>query len=97
MKKGSTHKNSKRIPTFRNEDKEREFWSSSDSADFLDWDKAEVAAFSDLKPTTRAISLRIPETMLEQIRRIANERDVPYQSLIKMFLKDRINQELKRS
>jgi predicted DNA binding CopG/RHH family protein len=97
MKKGSTHKSSKRIPTFRNEDKEREFWSNADSTEFLDWDKSEVTTFSDLKPTTRAISLRIPETMLEQIRRIANKRDVPYQSLIKMFLKDRINQELKRS
>src|SRR5690348_4652100 len=97
MKKEGTHKSSKRVPTFRNEDKEREFWSKTDSTEFLDWDNAEVATFSDLKPTTRAISLRIPETMLEQIRRIANKRDVPYQSLIKMFLKDRINQELKRS
>jgi predicted DNA binding CopG/RHH family protein len=97
MKKRSSLKSSKRIPTFRDEDEERKFWSGSDSTEFLDWNEAEVASFSNVKPTTRSISLRIPETMLEQIRTIANKRDVPYQSLIKMFLKDRINQELKRS
>jgi predicted DNA binding CopG/RHH family protein len=88
---------SKEIPTFKNEDKEREFWSKADSAEYIDWDSAKLATLPNLKPTTRSISLRIPESMLEQLRLIANKRDVPYQSLIKVFLKDRINDELRKA
>lgn len=95
MKKGSTAKKLKEIPAFRNEDEERKFWAKADSSEYLDWESAEVAVLPNLKPTTRAISLRISESMLNQIRLIANKRDVPYQSLIKMFLKDRINEEIK--
>ncbi len=84
----------KRIPRFENEDQEREFWSEHDSTEFIDWSQAETAVFSRLKPTTRTISLRLPEYMLEELRTIANKRDVPYQSLIKIFLKERIDQEL---
>ncbi len=87
----------KEIPIFKTEDREREFWASEDSADYVDWDRGEVAVLSHLKPTTRSISLRLPESMLEQIRLIANKRDVPYQSLIKIFLKDRIKDELKQA
>jgi len=97
MKKRSTAKKLNEIPKLRSEDQEREFWATEDSTDFLDWDNREVAMLPNLKPTTRAISLRIPESMLNQIRLIANKRDVPYQSLIKMFLKDRINEEMKSS
>jgi len=86
MKKGSTQKKSKEIPAFRNEDEEREFCAREDSTDFLDWEQGEISLLPNLKPTTRAISLRISESMLNQIRLIANKRDVPYQSLIKMFL-----------
>ncbi|GAI84539.1 unnamed protein product [marine sediment metagenome] len=85
----------KRIPRFENEDQEREFWSEHDSTEFIDWSKAETAVFSRLKPTTKTISLRLPEYMLEELRTIANKRDVPYQSLIKIFLKERIDQELR--
>lgn len=85
----------KEVPAFQNEDEEREFWAREDSTDFLDWDKGEIALLPNLKPTTRSISLRISESMLNQIRLIANKRDVPYQSLIKMFLKDRIREETK--
>jgi len=85
------------IPNFRYEDEEREFWANKDSTDFIDWEKGEVSVLPNLKPTTRTISLRMSESMLNQIRLIANQRDVPYQSLIKMFLKDRIKEELKNS
>lgn len=85
----------KEIPIFQNEDEEREFWSKADSTDYIDWEQSEISILPKLKPTTKTISLRISESMLNQIRQIANQRDVPYQSLIKMFLKDRINEELK--
>ena len=87
----------KDIPIFKSEDEEREFWAREDSTDFIDWEKGEVSVLQNLKPTTRTISLRMSESMLNQIRLIANQRDVAYQSLIKMFLKDRIKEELKSS
>ena len=87
----------KEIPTFKSEQEEREFWAQNDSVDFVDWEAAESVAMPKLKPTTRTISLRIPESMLEKIRLVANKRDVPYQSLIKIFLKERIDEELKIS
>jgi predicted DNA binding CopG/RHH family protein len=87
----------KDIPTFQNEDEEREFWAKENSTDFIDWENGEANILPNLKPTTRTISLRMSDSMLNQIRLIANQRDVPYQSLIKMFLKDRIKEELKNS
>ena len=84
------------IPTFENEDEEREFWATHDSTEYVDWDKAETVVLPKLKPSTKTISLRLPELMLNELRVIANKRDVPYQSLIKMFLKERIDQELKQ-
>jgi len=87
----------KDIPDFKTEDDEREFWATHDSTDYFDWDKAERAIFPNLKPTTRAISLRLPISMLERLKVAANKRDVPYQSLIKMFLKDRLDEEFKAS
>lgn len=86
----------KKIPKFKDEDEEREFWSASDSTEYIDWKKSKKVAFSKLKPSTKTISLRLPEFILDEIKMIANKRDVPYQSLIKMFLKDRIDQELKQ-
>ncbi|MBL7149109.1 MAG: BrnA antitoxin family protein, partial [Candidatus Cloacimonetes bacterium] len=76
---------------------EREFWAKADSSQYIDWKKAEKVAFSKLKPSTKTISLRLPEFILDEIKMIANKKDVPYQSLIKIFLKDRIDQELKHS
>ena len=86
----------KEIPTFTSEDKEREFWATHDSTEYVDWDKAEAVVLPKLKPSTKTISLRLPKLMLNELRIIANKRDVPYQSLIKMFLKERIDQELKQ-
>ena len=86
----------KEIPKFKNEEEEREFWATHDSTDYLDWEKAEFQSFPKLKPSTKTVSLRLPENMLDELRSIANKRDVPYQSLIKIFLKERIDQELRQ-
>lgn len=84
----------KPIPEFKNEDEEREFWAAHDSADYIDWDQAERVVFPKLKPSTKTISLRLSESMLNEIRLLANKQDVPYQSLIKVFLRERIDKEL---
>ncbi len=89
--------NFKTIPAFKDEDEEREFWANKDSTEYLDWKKSEKVTFPNLKPSTKTISLRLPEFILDEIKMIANKKDVPYQSLIKIFLKERIDQELKRS
>ncbi len=86
---------SKPIPNFKNEDEEQDFWSENDSSEYLNWKSAERALFPNLKPSTRAISLRLPESRLDALRQLANERDVPYQSLIKMFLQERIEQDFR--
>ncbi|MCL4870840.1 MAG: BrnA antitoxin family protein [Anaerolineae bacterium] len=86
----------KGIPTFKNEDEERAFWASRDSTEYIDWSEADEVVLPLLKPSTKTISLRLPELMLNELRLIANKRDVPYQSLIKVFLKERIDQELKQ-
>ncbi len=75
------------------EDEEREFWSKHDSTDFIDWNSAEKVTLSNLKPSTKKISLRLPEIMLEELKVLANKRDVPYQSLMKIFLAERISKE----
>lgn len=86
---------SKSIPKFKNEEEERAFWSDHDSSEYLDWKSAERVLFPNLKPSTKSISLRLPESLLDALRQMANERDVPYQSLIKMILQDRIERDLK--
>ncbi len=83
----------KLIPEFKNEDEEREFWAAHDSSEYVDWSQSKRAVFPNLRPTTHAISLRLPESMLDELRQMANQRDVPYQSLIKIFLRERIDQE----
>lgn len=85
----------KDIPSFATEEEERAFWATHDSTDFVDWEGAEAIVLPNLKPTTKSISLRLPKSMLDQLRLIANKHDVPYQSLIKLFLMERIEQELK--
>lgn len=87
----------KPIPSFANEDEEGEFWATHDSTDYVDWSRAERAIFPNLKPSTRTISLRMPESMLDELKLLANKRDVPYQSLIKMFLRERIDAELRHA
>jgi len=82
----------KPIPDFRSEAEERAFWGAKerDSTEYLDWSKARLARFPNLKPSTRAISLRLPLALLERIKLEANKRDVPYQSLIKVWLAERV-------
>lgn len=84
----------KNIPNFENEDKEWEFWAEADSSEYIDWKKAKKIVLHNLKPSVKTISLRIPESMLEEIKLLANKRDVPYQSLMKIFLSERIDKEL---
>ena len=84
----------KPLPEFKNEDEEREFWASQDSTEYVDWDRAQSTVFPKLKPTTKTISLRMPESMLIELKMLANKRDVPYQTLIKVFLRERIDSEL---
>jgi len=83
----------KQAPEFASEDQEREFWSTHDSNEYIDWSAAERLKLPNLKPTLRTISLRLPVSMIEDLKRIANQRDVPYQSLLKVFLADRLARE----
>ena len=86
----------KAIPKFKSEEAERKFWAKHDSTEYVDWSKAKRAVFPNLKPSTKTISLRLPETLLEELKLLANKRDVPYQSLLKVFLSERIDSELTR-
>ena len=86
----------KRIPKFRNEDEERDFWVSHDSTNYIGWSEAKEINMPNLKPTLKTISIRLPEIMLEELRLTANKRDVPYQSLMKMFLAERVEKELRK-
>jgi predicted DNA binding CopG/RHH family protein len=87
----------KQIPEFRSEDDERRFWAEHDSTDFIDWKSAERRSFPNLKPSLRTISLRLPVSMIEDLKVLANKRDVPYQSLLKVFLAERIERERRRA
>jgi len=89
-------KNLKKVPKFNGDKEEREFWAKADSTEYIDWSKAEITHLPKLKPSTKTISLRLPESMLDEIRTIANKHDVPYQSFIKIILKERIDEELKK-
>lgn len=89
-------KNLKKVPKFKSDEEEREFWAKADSTEYVDWSKAEITHLPKLKPSTKTISLRLPESMLDEIRTIANKHDVPYQSFIKIILKERIDEELKK-
>jgi len=80
------------MPEFKSEAEEREFWESHDSTDYLDWRSAEPVSTPKLKPSTKPISLRLPEALLDRIKIEANKRDMPYQSLIKVWLADDVNE-----
>jgi predicted DNA binding CopG/RHH family protein len=86
----------KPLPKFRTEAEEARFWNRHDSTAYIDYDKAKPVVFPRLKPTTETISLRLPKAVLAHLRRLANRRDVPYQTLLKMFLAERIHAELRR-
>ena len=84
----------KTLPAFKTEDDERTFWDQHDVTEYVDWSTAKRTVFPNLKPSTKTISLRLPETMIEELKLLANKRDVPYQSLLKVFLTERIDQEI---
>ena len=81
----------KAAPKFASEAEERSFWEAHDSADYLDWTQAQSLVLPNLKPTTKTISLRLPQHLLDSIKAAANARDVPYQSLIKVWLKEKLH------
>ena len=84
----------KSIPRFESEDQERQFWASADSAEYVDWAPARRATLANLRPSTRTISLRLPAAMLDELKLLAHQRDVPYQSLLKLYLAERLRREL---
>ena len=85
----------KEIPKFESEDLERSFWADHDSSEYVDWRSAEKMIFPKLKPSTKTISLRLPEALLEDLKYLANKRDVPYQSLLKIYLAEKVEAELR--
>jgi len=89
--------NKKQVPSFKNEDEERAFWAQHDSTEFVDWAQAKQTIFPKLKPSTRTISLRLPESVIAALKVLANKRDVPYQSLLKIFLAEKIAEESRRA
>ena len=87
----------KPIPKFASEATEREFWETHDSAKYVDWSKASVASLPKLKPSTETISIRLPAPLLSDLKALANKRDVPYQSLLKVFVSERVTAEWRAS
>src|SRR5438067_9641866 len=86
--------NLKPLPQFSSEDEEREFWTTHDSSEYIDWSNAERnPTFSRLKPSTRTVSIRLPESLIAALKTLANKRDVPYQSLVKMFRAEKVREE----
>ena len=84
----------KKIPTFKSEAEEAEFWATHDSTEYIDYSTAKRVIFPNLKPSTRTISIRLPESLIEHLKVLANKRDIPYQSLLKMFLSEKVEDEL---
>src|SRR5438128_1465658 len=93
MKRRPTTNMKKKVPEFKNEDDERKFWADADSTEYLDWPTGKHKKLVNLKPSLRTISLRLPVSMIEDLKILANRRDVPYQSLLKVFLAERLVQE----
>jgi predicted DNA binding CopG/RHH family protein len=83
----------KSLPKFKNEDAEREFWASHDATDFIDWRRGKRVTLPNLKPSSQTISIRLPKPMLDRLKLLAHKRDVPYQSLLKMFVAERLKEE----
>ena len=81
-------------PTFKSEAQEAVFWVSHDSTDYIDYSKSRRMIFPKLKPSTETISLRLPKSLLDQLKTLANKRDVPYQTLLKLFVLERVQAEL---
>ena len=86
----------KELPEFKNKMEERKFWEDHDSTDYLDWDESKTARFPKLKPATKSISIRLPQDLIDDLKILANKRDVPYQSLLKVFLAEKIEDEFSK-
>ena len=84
------------MPEFRSEDEERAYWAENVVVDYFDWERSVQGSFPALKPSTKTISARLPQALLEELKALANERDVPYQSLLKIFLAERVARERRR-
>lgn len=95
-KRKSQSKVKERIPDFRSEDEEREFWAKHEVVDYFDWANSVPGSFPALKPSTQTISLRLPKALLDDLKTLANERDVPYQSLLKLYLAEGVARERSR-
>jgi len=87
----------KKLPKFATEAAEQDFWAKEDSTEYLDWDKGGISVFPNLKPSTKTISLRLPSSLLDALKMLANKNDIPYQSLMKIFLVDRLKHEMGQS
>ena len=85
----------KKLPNFKNEDQERAFWATHDSTDYVDWSQRVHLDLSKLKPSAKPITIRLPESLLDALKTLANKKDVPYQSLMKIFLDEKVRQEFK--
>ena len=85
-----------KIPKFRNEEDERKFWDSRDSTEYIDWSKAKNITLSNLKPSVRSISIRLPEIMVEELKLLAHKKDIPYQSLMKLYISEKVEEELEK-
>ena len=83
----------KTIPKFKNEDEERDFWATHDSTEYVDWSKGKMIVFPNLKLSTKSITIRMTESLIDNLKVIANKKDVPYQSLIKMYLTEKVKEE----
>ena len=86
----------KRIPKFNNENEEFEFWSTQDSTDYVNLSQAKRVRFPNLRRTTKLVALNMPVSLLDHLKFLAHKKDVPYQSLLKMFLQERVQEELSR-
>jgi predicted DNA binding CopG/RHH family protein len=96
-RRGSAVRKLKKLPKFKNEKEEFKFWSTHDSTDYVDYSKGKRVLFPDLKPSTRTISIRLPESLIEHLKVLGNKRDVPYQSLLKMFLIEKVEEEFREA
>ena len=87
----------RKLPKFKNEKEESKFWSTHDSTGYVDYSRAQRVLFSNLKPSTRTISIRLPESLITHIKVLANRRDIPYQSLLKMYLIEKVEEEFREA
>lgn len=83
----------KKIPTFKSDEEEADFWDTHDTTDYIDWSKAKQVVFTNLKPSTQSISLRLPVSLLSDLKVLANKNDVPYQSLMKVYLSEKVHEK----